>query len=165
MKTISKRILTIILAFMVLSLFVGEVQATGDVYSGDSLIVSIESADYLDLDGDQIEDDILTEFSISVPKGDWVFVRTYVYCELVLPSGNYFNCLILLIGTYNSVTLTLGWFNTAIEPGWYDFTVWAWGSGPDAPDLGSDWVVFDPPETGGGPAPPPSIEIIEITAK
>ena len=162
MKAISKRILTIILALMVLSFFTGEVRATSYDENDDSLIVSIESADYLDLDGDQIEDDILTEFTITVPTGDWNFARTYVYCEIVLPSGYYFNCLILMIGTYNSVTVTLGWYNTAIESGWYTFSLWAWGYGHDAPGMGSDSLVFDPP-TEGEPAPP-SIEIITIVA-
>ncbi|TFH00563.1 MAG: hypothetical protein E4H14_19525 [Candidatus Thorarchaeota archaeon] len=163
MKAISKRILTIILAMMVLSLFVGEVQATNYNENDDSLIVSIESADYLDLDGDQLEDDILTEFTITVPQGDWDFRYTYIYCELVLPSGYYFNCLILMIGTYNSVTLTLGWYNTAIESGWYTFSLWAWGYGHVAPGLGSDSIVFDPP-TEGDPGLP-FIEIIQMVAE
>ena len=163
MKPISRRILTIILAFMVLSLFVGEVQAYGEDENDDSLIVSIESAGYLDLDNDQIEDDILTEFTITVPPGNWYFAHTYVYCELVLPSGYYFNCLILVIGTYSSFTLTLGWYNTAIEPGWYTFYLNAWGSGPYAPDMGTDSLVFDPPTKGD--EGPPSIEIIQITSE
>jgi hypothetical protein len=164
MKPISLRILSIILAFMVLAYFTGEVQATNYGDDEDSLMVSIESADYLDLDGDQIEDDILTEFTITVPEGDWDFSRTYAYCELVLPSGYYFGCLILMIGTYNSVTLTLGWYNTAIESGWYTFSIFAWGTGNNAPEMGMDSVIFDPP-TEGNPGPPPSIEIIEIIAE
>lgn len=163
MKPISKRLLTIIVALMVLSFFTGEVQASDYSDNDDSLMVSIESADYLDLDGDQIEDDIFTEFTIAVPSGDWKFDRTFVYCELVLPSGYYFNCLILMIGTYSSVTLTLGWYNTAIESGWYTIAVWAWGYGPDAPDMGLDSLVFDPP-TEGEPGIP-YIAIIEIVAE
>ncbi|MGY5880069.1 MAG: hypothetical protein RTV31_07445 [Candidatus Thorarchaeota archaeon] len=163
MKPISKRILTIVLAMMVLSFFTGEVQAADYGDSGDSLIVSIESADYLDLDGDQMEDDILTEFTIAVPAGNWNFYYTYIYCELVLPSGYYFNCLILLIGTYNSVSIDLAWYNTAIESGWYDFTLWAWCSGFDAPDLGWDTVTFDPPTPGDEGIP--EIAIIEIIAE
>jgi hypothetical protein len=153
------------MAIMVLSLFTGEVQATDSDGTGDSLIVSIESADYLDLDGDQIEDDILTEFTITVPEGNWVFDRTYVYCELVLPSGYYFNCLILIIGNYNSVTLSMGWYNTAIESGWYTFSLCSWGYGRYSPDIGSDTIVFDPPTEGGPGSPPPSIEIIQISAE
>ena len=163
MKPISLRILSIILAFMVLAFFIGEVQATNNDDDDDSLMVSIESADYLDLDGDQIEDDILTEFTVAVPQGDWDFERTYVYCELVLPSGYYFNCLILVIGTYSSFTLTLGWYNTAIESGWYTFFLGAWGSGDDAPGLGTDSLVFDPP-TKGDPGTS-TIEIIEVIAE
>ncbi|MGY5871904.1 MAG: hypothetical protein RTV72_06655 [Candidatus Thorarchaeota archaeon] len=162
MKPISKSILTVILTMLVLSFFTGGVAATDYDDDDDSLIVSIESADYLDLDGDQLEDDILTEFTIAVPKGDWQFSRTFVYCELVLPSGYYFNFLIILIGSYNSVAITVGWYNTAIESGWYDFAVWSLGLGPKAPSLGFDWVTFDPP-TEGEPGTP-SIEIIEILA-
>ena len=164
MKPISKRLLTILLALMVLSFFVGEVQAAGYEDEDDSLIVSIESADYLDLDGDLLEDDIITEFTISVPKGDWEFDKTYVYCEIILPSGTYFNCILLVIGTYSSFTLTLGWYNTALESGWYTFNLFAWGRGDDAPEMGTDSLVFDPP-TDGLPALPPSIEIIDISAE
>jgi hypothetical protein len=162
MKPISKRILTVILALMVLSFFTGEVTAKDYSSSGDSLMVSIESADYLDLDGDQMENDILTEFTITVPQGDWDFHYTYIYCELVLPSGNYFNCMILLIGTYNSVTLCLGWYNCALESGWYTFSLWSWGDGRDAPNLGHDSVVFDPPTPGN--EGDPFIDIIQIIA-
>ena len=164
MKPISKRLLTILLALMVLSFFVGEVQAAGYEDEDDSLIVSIESADYLDLDGDLLEDDIITEFTISVPIGDWEFDRTYVYCEIILPSGIYFNCILLVIGTYSSFTLTLGWYNTALESGWYTFNLFAWGRGDDAPEMRTDSLVFDPP-TDGLPALPPSIEIIDISAE
>jgi hypothetical protein len=115
----------------------------------------------LDLQGYQIEDDILTEFKITVPQGDWDFHYTYIYCELVLPSGSYFNCMILLIGTYNSVSISLAWYNCALESGWYSFSLWAWGEGHNAPDVGYDSVIFDPP-TDGNPALPPSIDIAEI---
>ena len=163
MKPISKKLLTIILAFMVLSLFVGEVRADDDK-SDDSLIVSIESADYLDLDEDQIEDDIIIEFTIEIPRGDWDFHHTFVYCELTLPSGYYFQGLILISGTYSSLSITLGWYDTAIESGWYTIDIWACGLGPDAPDLGHDSLIFDPP-TDGNPSSPPLIEIIEIIAE
>jgi hypothetical protein len=162
MKPIGKRLFSLILALMVLSLFTGEVQAADYGGWGDSLIVSVESADYTDLDNDLVEDDILTEFSISVPYGDWNFQHTYIYCELVMPSGNYFNCLLLLIGSYNSVTISLAWYNTASESGWYTFSLWSWGEGFNAPDLGYDSVVFDPPteELPGLP----TLEIIDIIA-
>jgi len=163
MKPISKRIITVILALMVLSFFTGEVAATDYGGSNDSLMVSIESADYLDLDGDQIENDILTEFTITVPQGEWEFLHTYIYCELVLPSGCYFNCLILLIGTYSSVSLSLAWYNTAIESGWYSFSLWACGYGTNAPETGYNTIQFDPP-TEGEPGMP-SIAIIGIVAE
>jgi hypothetical protein len=165
MKPISKSILVVITAMMLFSLFIGDVQATDYGDAGNSLIVSIESADYLDLDGDQIEDDILTEFTITVPDGNWIFDMTYVYCELVLPSGYYFNCLLLIIGNYNSVTLTLGWYNTAIESGWYTFSLYSWGYGYYAPEMGSDSIIFDPPTEGGPGSPPPSIEVIQISSE
>ena len=160
MKPISKRILTVIVALMVLSFFTGEVQAADYGDTDDSLMVSIESADYLDLDGDQMDDDIFTEFTIAVPEGDWDFDYTYIYCKLVLPSGNYFHCLFLMIGSYNSVTITLAWYNTALESGWYTFSLWVWGCGPNAPEMGYDTLDFDPPEVGDPGIP--SVEIIRI---
>lgn len=161
MKPISKRLLTVILALMVLSFFTGEVQATDYDDSNDSLIVSIESADYLDLDGDQMEDDIITVFTLEVPDGDWEFHRTLIYCKLVLPSGYYFSCVILVYGTYNRFTLTLGWYNTAIEAGWYSFALCAYGIGYNPPEPGFDSIIFDPP-TAGEPGSP-VIEIIAIS--
>lgn len=160
----AKRIaLALALAMMVFSLFTGGVQATGGMGEDDALVVSIESAEYLDLDGDQIEDDILTEFTIAVPEGDWEFRHTYIYCLLELPSGYYFECALLAIGTYQWVTITLAWYNTAIEAGWYVFTTCAWALGEYAPDPGIASMVFDPP-TEGNPAPP-VIEIVCVTSE
>ena len=160
----AKRIaLALALAMMVLSLVTGGVQATSDLSDDDTLVVSIESADYMDLDGDLIEDDILTEFTIRVPEGDWQFRHTYIYCLLELPSGYYFECALLAIGTYEWVTITLAWYNTAIESGWYTFTTCAWAIGENAPDPGVASTIFDPP-TEGNPAPP-VIEIVGVMSE
>ena len=163
MRRAKQTALALVLAMMVLSFLTGGVQATGDQGEDDALVVSIESAGYLDLDGDQIEDDILTEFTISVPKGDWEFRHTYIYCLLELPSGYFFECALLAIGTYEWVTITLAWYNTAIEAGWYVFTTCAWALGENTPGPGGASIVFDPP-TEGNPAPP-VIEVVGVMSE
>jgi hypothetical protein len=162
MKPVKRLVLTITLTLMVMSLMTGNAQAAG-CDDEDSLMVSIESADYLDLDADQVEDDILTEFTIRIPDGDWSFGVTYIWCEVELPSGLTFVCELLVIGTYSSLGLTLGWYNTAIESGWYTFRVYADTFGNNAPDPGWDTLVFDPPTDGD--TGPPLIEIIEVTTE
>ena len=54
------------------------------------------------------------------------------------------------------------WYNTAIESGWYTFSVYAFAHGYHAPEPGEDSYVFDPPT----PKEPgtPVIDIIEVEA-
>ncbi|MHA1769258.1 MAG: hypothetical protein ACTSV3_05340 [Candidatus Thorarchaeota archaeon] len=160
MKPMKPLVLATVVAMVIVSLFTGGVQATTAGDDNDSLVVSIDSATYLDLDGDLAEDDILTVFTISVPHGDWVFQITYAYCRLVLPSGSYFECTILIVGTYSTITIGLGWYNTAVESGWYHFGLYAWANGPYAPGPGVCTTSFDPP-TEGNPGPP-VVEIVDV---
>jgi hypothetical protein len=162
MKPASRRIFSVVLVLMVLALVTVEARADSDQGEDDSLMVSIESADYLDFDGDGVEDDIIVEYEIEVPNGNWYFSRTDIYCVLELPSGDYFDCLIIVIGKYNSLKITMVWYNTAIESGWYTFSVYAFAYGYHAPEPGGDSYVFDPPT----PKEPgtPVIDIIEVEA-
>ncbi|MFW9786927.1 MAG: hypothetical protein ACFFE2_11940 [Candidatus Thorarchaeota archaeon] len=160
MRPTKRLVLLVTVTLMMLSLFAGPVHAHGDDNDDASLMVSIESADYLALDADQIENDIITEFTITLPDGEWSFGMTYIYCEIELPSGLTFYCEIVAIGSYNTLGLVLGWHNTAIETGWYTFRVFARVYGNHVPDSGYDSFAFDPP-TDGDPAPP-VIEIIEV---
>jgi hypothetical protein len=161
MRGSNRIILTILVASLVLSFLAGSAQATDSKEDTFSVKVSITAADYLDLDGDQIEDDILTEFSVSVPVASWKSSISIVYCLLELPSGQAFRCNILVIGCYSLLSLTVGWYNTAYEPGWYTFCVAACIVGNDVPEPGYDMIEFDPP-TEGEPGSP-VISIMEIS--
>jgi len=160
MRGQNRIILTILVASLVLSFLAGNAQATDSKEDEYSVKVSIKVADYLDLDADRLEDDILTKFIISVPVASWRSGVSIVYCLLELPSGQAFRFNILMIGCYSLLSLTLGWYNTAYEPGWYTFSVSAYIVGNDVPTAGHDTVEFDPP-TEGEPGSP-VVSIMEI---
>lgn len=162
MRVPSRIILTIIVASLVLSFFPGNVQAADTYDSVNSMAVSIRLADYLDLDADGIGDDIITEFIVSVPSMTWHTGRSAIYCLLVLPSGQAFGCNILVIGFYSQLSLTLAWYNTAYESGWYTFSVAAYMIGKNVPAPGYDTMEFDPP-TDGEPGSP-VIQIVGVFA-
>ena len=160
MKPSSRILLTSLVALMVFSLCVGNAEATGD-NEVDSWQVDIRSALYLDLDSDMMEDDVLTEYALTVPDGDWRFYVTCIYSRLTLPSGQYFEHRLLVIGQFSTLGITLGWYNTATESGWYTYEVYAWSYGADTPESGCDDILFDPP-TGGDPGVP-IVDILNVT--
>ncbi len=162
MRPPNRIIPSIIIIAMMLSFVTGNVQATSTINTTPSMVVSIQSADYLDLDGDNSEDDIMTEFMVEVPDGSWQTGWTILYLLLELPSGLSFRCNILVIGSYSTLILILGWYNTAIEAGLYTFSVAAYMLGNNVPLPGFDNVMFDPP-TPGDPGSP-VIEILGIAA-
>ena len=145
-----------------LSFLPGTAQATNLSDNSDSMCVSIQSASYLDLDADMVEDDILTVFTVSIPIGARNSGWTLIYMVLELPSGLAFGCNLLVIGIYSQLSLTMGWYNTATEAGWYTFEVAAYMLGNNVLKPGFDSIVFDPP-TEGEPGSP-IIEIIRIVA-
>jgi hypothetical protein len=163
MRFPNRIILTIIVSVMMLSLLTGNVQATNPSGAPDSMGVSIQSASYLALDADMVEDDILTVFTISIPVGVLNTGWTLIYMVLELPSGLAYGCNLLVIGIFSQLSLTLGWHNTATQAGWYSFDVSAYMVGNNALRPGFDSIIFDPP-TEGKPGSPPSIEVIVISA-
>ncbi len=123
--------------------------------SPNPVSVSILLADYQDIDGDMLKDDIITKFRVTVDRRACCFDLSYAYCQLRLPSGTTYIVALMITGQYSTVTITLGWINLASTSGWYRFTVNAevfdylrgvslWGY---------DSVDFDPP-TEGSPGPP-----------
>lgn len=117
-------------------------------------MVEIGYANYLDLDGDGIEDDILTNFTIYDPY--WSISNYYgqIRLYMVLPSG--FTWYIEIdIDWYISETKTLHveWHNCATESGWYDFYVYLdayvfLSNGGLDYVYEYDYLEFDPPEKG-----------------
>ncbi len=156
MKPSSRILLTSLVALMVFSLCIGNAEAISD-NEVDSWQVDIETAIYLDLDSDTMEDDVLTKYTLTVPDGDLRFHVTYIYSRLTLPSGQYFYHLLLVIGQFSKLCIVLGWYNTATESGWYTYEVYACSFGEHAPDSGSDDIIFDPPTEGD-----PGVPIVSI---
>jgi hypothetical protein len=162
MRPPNRIILTFIVAAIMLSFLTGNAQAADTRDKANSLSVSIQSASYLDLDNDMIEDDILTVFTLDVSDGAWMSQWTLISMELELPSGYTFGCNLLVIGYYSRLCLTLGWYNTAIEAGWYTFSVSACMLGANTHTSSYDSMVFDPP-TEGGPGSP-VLEVISVVS-
>lgn len=155
-----KRLQLLVLAFMflaVLTVMPSEVQASEYYDADECLQVEIEFADYLDYDADDFADDIVTIFSIELPKNpydDWGG-KTEITCWLTYPSGTSLGIsFVVKIG--EGIKVTILWLNCAIEKGWYTFHVYAYPLGKNAPGAGWDDCSFDPPK--GSPAPP----VIEI---
>jgi hypothetical protein len=161
MKSQRRIIFSTLVVLMVFSLFVGPTNAISD--NEESWQVDIVDAEYLDLDSDMAEDDVRTKFEVEVPSGEWTVRYTYIYAQLTLPSGYYFDYSILVVGEFSKLTLTLGWYNSAIESGWYSFRVDVFSFGGNTPDSGYDSVLFDPP-TDGDPDVP-LVEILDATVE
>lgn len=151
MKLTSKTCMSILLVLMISMMLPGQVQASTE--DNDSLLVSITRAEYLDLDLDERSDDILTEFDIEIPSGEWDICMTIIFCELILPSGHTFYFITSIHGDYIKIETSLGWYNCAIEEGWYLIRVHAMTAGPNAPGYGYGETLFDPPEDGNPGSP------------
>ena len=111
--------------------------------------VTINDASYADLDGDNVEDDVLVFFTCFV-RADYRIQRSDFLFSLTLPSGITHYALIIVIGHYNELRLALSWYDSAWEPGWYNVQVEGYAYGiPGGYDY--DAIDFDPPTgTGGG---------------
>ena len=77
-------------------------------------------------------------------------------CALVLPSGRVY-VYGFQVKTIGGFEVTLVWYNTATEVGWYDFHVKAAANGVG----GYDMITFDPPGKGGEEPPIIHIAVIE----
>ena len=116
-------------------------------------ILEIVNADYLDLDDDGLEDDIITEFIFRVPTGNLAFMVCDLYMELTLPSQAGFYSTHSFSENFVEVSILMEWYNTADESGDYIFSVRIDFFGLD--ELGyyitgsiSESIVFDPPIDG-----------------
>ncbi|MHA2140307.1 MAG: hypothetical protein ACXADC_05325 [Candidatus Thorarchaeota archaeon] len=128
-----------------------------DYHDDDGLVIIIDEAYYADYDNDGKEDDVVTVFSVILNDDDGNNGQdvVIVFCKLELPSGTEFD-FVFEEKTKSGFQATLVWYNTAIESGWYDFSVKAkcgWNEG-------SDKIIFDPPGKGGGEPPVIAIAMI-----
>ena len=124
--------------------------------------VNVTGAGYADLDDDCDCDDIHTSFTINVYDSTLDFQLTYIYCFLVLPSGDVYYVRLTVIGRYSSLSVDLAWYNMVTESGWYRFIVYAEIPYYHFTLATHDDVTFDPP-TDGNPGPP-LVSILSVTA-
>ncbi|MHA1746462.1 MAG: hypothetical protein ACTSWW_10710 [Promethearchaeota archaeon] len=116
-------------------------------------ILEIVNADYLDLDDDGMEDDVVTEFIFRVPTGNIALMTCDLDMELELPSGYTYYTTFSFTKIFDEVSILLEWYNTATESGDYIFEVKIDFQGLD--EMGyyisghiSSSIVFDPPIDG-----------------
>ncbi|NWF96880.1 MAG: hypothetical protein HXY34_12130 [Candidatus Thorarchaeota archaeon] len=146
----------LIIGFFVVILFFalpcGTSAATDEEPIDSNASLSITYANYLDLDNDGLSDDILTESLLLVPRqlDVWFTLQATV---LTLPSGILLGNVITLDQDYTGLTVTIGWYNAAKEPGWYKVSAFAVVITLSGPIVLQAEMLFDPPG-GGDPGPP-----------
>ncbi len=123
--------------------------------------IDVLQADYLDYDGDDFEDDIITVFTVIPPTGEWSSNgKIRIECSITKPSGLRLVTELKVI-TVAGVEITLVWFNWADEPGDYILSIKA-EVVSNSYDIGSSSIyhIFDPP--GGKDDGIPEIAIMSI---
>ncbi|MDF1538511.1 MAG: hypothetical protein P1Q69_06380 [Candidatus Thorarchaeota archaeon] len=136
--------------FLVSMLFLSipqDVAATAPYFA-----VCINFADYGDLDGDYTEDDILILFTCVIGDGYPSPKESDFLFTLTVPSGAQYYALVTVIGRYRVIRLALSWFDSALEQGWYNVQLDAFGYGIYG-GYDYDTYDFDPPTEAGGGAP------------
>ena len=132
--------------------FPGQWEVTTETIPYDD-ILEIINADYLDLDDDGYEDDIVTEFIFRVPTGNLATMQCDLYMTLVLPSQALFYTSCRFIETFTEISILMEWYNVASECGDYQFHVQIDFFGIDEMGYyisGSvyEYIIFDPPTEG-----------------
>ncbi|UYP46225.1 hypothetical protein NEF87_002510 [Candidatus Lokiarchaeum ossiferum] len=111
--------------------------------------IEITYANYLELDGDGYEDDVITQFTLKSPTGYYAYLDVELELELVLPSGYTYIMRFSITEFYVELPVTVEWHNCATESGWYDFNIEADIFGFDSDIIFSgivtDSLTFDPP--------------------
>lgn len=105
--------------------------------------LSIITAYYTDLDGDNIEDDVYTEASIYLKGKE--YTRILLVFELVLPSGYIFKDHYLYCAVTAGEIFRFSFINGAPESGDYIFNLDAYIFRVGEFDYYSDSLLFDPP--------------------
>jgi hypothetical protein len=135
---------------LLMGLFLGLSMVQGAAAATDWLDIAIDHASYHDLDGDGFEDDIQTDFTFTVAHGVKCPGKSEYYFTLTLPSGSGYLVILTIIGKFQTLQLSLLWYDCATESGWYNIQVDAFTQG--GPRLGhsTNNLDFDPPSAGGG---------------
>lgn len=112
-------------------------------------MVEINYADYGDLDSDTTIDDVLILFTCTIGNGQKSPSKSEFLFTLTLPSGIQYYALITVYGKFREIRLALSWFDSAVESGWYNVQLDAYGYGIIG-GYDYDTYAFDPPGTGEG---------------
>ncbi len=131
--------LCIILSGILLSLLMSSTMSAVAQKPGLSII----TAYYTDLDGDNIEDDVYAEASIYL-KGE-EYTRILLLFSLVLPSGYVFRSYYLYCAVTAGEIFKFSFINGAPENGDYIFNLKAYIFRIGEFDYYSDSLLFDPP--------------------
>ncbi|TXT54800.1 MAG: exported protein of unknown function [Candidatus Thorarchaeota archaeon] len=131
----------------------------------DDFSVVVDYANYLDLDGDSAEDDVLTIARVYRDTQYSSVLKTKIFSFVQVPSGRMFHSIVNVNGDYSNLVITIEWFNTAKEAGWYDLDIFVIVITTDGAQFLYTSLSFDPPE-GGDPGPPlyPDVEINETVS-
>ncbi|MFX0093872.1 MAG: hypothetical protein ACFFBD_19190 [Candidatus Hodarchaeota archaeon] len=87
------------------------------------LDLRVDHAYYYDLDEDNYKDDVLTRFIIESTSGYYEAFDNLIYVYLKTPSGLTYYTYFRLYGYIAKVKISVKWFNTVSQAGWYTFTV------------------------------------------
>ncbi len=121
--------------------------------SNEWLKVEVEYANYLDLDGDESQDDVLTVYELEIEERTTQMDKIVIQSDLVLPSGLTHSLLFEFEATSDEWLIIIGWFDVVTESGWYNIQVSVWFDGFKDLTLDYDEMTFDPP-IDSHPAPP-----------
>jgi hypothetical protein len=112
-------------------------------------MVTIDSAYYCALEDDGLENDVLIDFTCTIPTNAKVSAKTDFYLTMTLPSGIEHLALVTVLGKFNEIKVRVHWYDTAWEIGWYNLRIDAFTYGADRSYCLSVYD-FDPPKSGTG---------------
>ncbi|MEM4736163.1 MAG: hypothetical protein QXS20_10665 [Candidatus Thorarchaeota archaeon] len=115
-------------------------------------MLSVLYANYLDLDGDGLDDDVLTTSMLEINQ-EISAMFTVELTMLTTPSGRSFVYIVTISGDYSRLWVTISWYNAALEAGIYRVSVVAIVAYQGGLGIFSCEYEFDPPG-GGDPGPP-----------
>lgn len=115
-----------------------------------TMAITIVDAYYTELDGDGIQNDVVSHFNLNFTNDQFTSVFYDLDFSLILPSGINYSYHYAFSTTEYDLAYVVSFFNHATESGWYTFgitgTIYQGGTATGAVDL-----IFDPPGgTGGG---------------
>jgi hypothetical protein len=118
-----------------------------------SMTINITDAYYCDLDGDTIEDDVFSTFTINIENEadkHFLFITKIV---LKLPSGYHYNYYYKMDTSEPEYEYTICFYNHATENGWYTVDIFCLLFDGRHLGFGIESYTFDPPgqDDGGEP--------------